>query len=93
MDESVLAGLIRPFLADAERLSDEIRGAIARQDGGTVARAAHQLRGSAGWFQLAGLTELARRLEELGKAGDFTAHLERVYQELVDDLARLAREL
>ena len=85
-----LAGL---FVADAARIGAEIRDAVARRDGGALARAAHRLRGSASHFAAQHTLELARRLEELGKAGDFTADTERTCQELSEELARLERIL
>jgi two-component system, sensor histidine kinase and response regulator len=80
------------FITDAARLCDEIRGAVARRDGGALQAAAHRLRGSAGYFTAQRTCELAARLEELGRSGHFSAAL-RVSEDLTDELARLAREL
>ncbi|HKV09691.1 MAG TPA: response regulator, partial [Thermoanaerobaculia bacterium] len=85
-----LAGL---FVIDAARIAIEIRDAIARRDGGALERAAHRLRGTAGYFAAQHTFELARRLEALGKAGDFSADTERTCQELSEELARLERIL
>ena len=82
-----LAGL---FVADAQRLHAEMRDAIARRDGGALQRAAHTLRGTAGFFKALAVFDLARRLEELGKAEDFGAQTERASQELGEELAGLA---
>ncbi|HEV8580401.1 MAG TPA: response regulator [Thermoanaerobaculia bacterium] len=81
------------FLADAARLGDEIRDAIARRDGAALQAAAHRLRGSAGYFAAPRAFELAARLEQLGRAGDFTAETERAWRELVEELARLDQAL
>jgi two-component system, sensor histidine kinase and response regulator len=86
-------GLGKLFIADAARLRDEIRDAIARRDGRALEVAAHSLRGSAGYFAAPRTLELAARLEQLGKAGDFTADTDRVYEELAEELARLTEVL
>jgi len=79
------------FVADAARLAGEIRDAIARQDGGALQAAAHRLRGSAGYFAAQRACELSARLEQLGKAGDFSTATERACEELDEELARLDR--
>jgi two-component system, sensor histidine kinase and response regulator len=81
------------FVADAARLSDEIRDAIARRDGAALQAAAHCLRGSAGHFAAHRACELAARLEELGRSGDFTAATDRASQELTEELVRLEKAL
>jgi len=81
------------FVADAARLRDEIRDAITRRDGPALQAAAHTLRGSAGYFAAHHTTELAARLEQLGRANDFNADTTRIHQELTEELDRLARTL
>jgi len=83
--------LTRRFVTDAEQLHAEMREAIRRRDGSALQRAAHSLRGTAGFFAADGVFDLARRLEELGKAEDFGAHTDRAAQALGEELARLAR--
>jgi len=85
--------LIGLFVADAVRLGNEIRDAIARRDGAALQAAAHRLRGTAGYFAAHRAFELAARLEELGRSGDFTAGTDRASQELAEELARLERAL
>jgi len=85
--------LTRLFVADAARLCDEIADAIARRDGGALQAAAHRLRGSAGYFAAQRTSDLAARLEQLGRLGDFTAETERASEDLVAELARLDRVL
>ena len=85
--------LTRLFVADATRLCDEIRDALARRDGGALQAAAHRLRGSAGYFAAQRACELAARIEHLGSLGDFTAETERACHDLVGELARLDRVL
>jgi PAS domain S-box-containing protein len=89
----LLKELVNLFLADAARLLAEIRDAIARQDGGALERAAHRLRGSAGYFTAQRTLDLARRLEQLGKAGDFGPATDRLCQDLAEELARVEQEL
>jgi two-component system, sensor histidine kinase and response regulator len=92
------AGLGRPglrkeltplFVDDAAHLHAEMRDAIARRDGAALQRAAHNLRGTAGFFKAQAVCDLARRLEDLGRAEDFSDQTDRVSQELGEELARL----
>lgn len=78
------------FVADAQGLHAEMRDAIERRDGGALQRAAHSLRGTAGFFGAETVFDLARRLEELGKAGDFGVQIESASRELGEELARLS---
>ena len=55
-----------------------------------LARAAHMLRGTAGYFAAGRIFELARSLEDLGRAGDL-AEADRTCRDLGDELARLQR--
>ncbi|HEY7214238.1 MAG TPA: Hpt domain-containing protein, partial [Thermoanaerobaculia bacterium] len=77
------------FIADAARLCDEIRDAVARRDGGALQAAAHRLRGSAGYFAAQRAFELAARLEQRGRESDFDAGTEQLCRELAEELARL----
>ncbi|HEX7182268.1 MAG TPA: response regulator [Thermoanaerobaculia bacterium] len=81
------------FIADAARLQAEIRDAIARRDGGALQQAAHRLRGSAGYFTADRTLELARRLEQLGRDGDFSPLTDRVCEDLAEELARVEQAL
>jgi two-component system, sensor histidine kinase and response regulator len=83
--------LASQFVDDAERLHAEMRDAIARRDGPALQRAAHSLCGTAGFFKAQTVFDLARRLESLGRAEDFSTETDRALQELADELARLAR--
>ena len=85
------ADLVPRFVADARRLQAEIRDAIARRDAGTLERAAHLLRGAAGYFARGRILDLARRLEELGKASDCGSAAEEACRELGTEVARLDR--
>jgi two-component system, sensor histidine kinase and response regulator len=81
---------VSAFLADAALLAAEIGIAIARRDGPALEGSAHRLVGSAGWFQAGAVVAWAQRLEELGKAGEFTARTESAHQNLAAELDRLA---
>jgi two-component system sensor histidine kinase/response regulator len=91
--DGLLQGLAGLFLADAARLQAEIREAIVRRDGGALQRAAHRLHGSAGYFMAQRTLELSGRLEQLGKDADFSPLTERLYQDLVEELARVEEAL
>jgi len=82
--------LVNQFVADASRLLAEMRDARARWDGETLRRAAHSLCGTAGFFKVQTVYDLARRLESLGREEDFGPRTESALQELGDELGRLA---
>ncbi|HYN20375.1 MAG TPA: response regulator [Thermoanaerobaculia bacterium] len=81
------------FVEDAARIGGEIRDAVARGDGPALQGAAHRLRGTAGYFGADRTLELTARLEQFGRAADFTAETMRLSQMLSDEIARLEREL
>jgi two-component system sensor histidine kinase/response regulator len=83
--------MIPLFLDDSLRLQAEMREAIARRDAVALERAAHTLRGTAGFFVAQTVFDLARCLENLAKAGDFGPEADGACQQLADELARLAR--
>ncbi len=85
-------GLAAMFVADALRLSTEMRAAITRRDAGELRRAAHQLVGSAGYFAAQRIFDLAQRLEALGKAGDLSG-ADQLCEELAAEVARFERTL
>jgi signal transduction histidine kinase/CheY-like chemotaxis protein/CHASE1-domain containing sensor protein len=92
-NDGLLQELASLFIADSSRLLAEIREAIARRDGGALQRAAHRLRGSAGYFTAQRAVELAQQLEQLGKAGDFSPATERLCQDLAEELGRVEQAL
>lgn len=81
------------FVADAARLGAVIEDAFARRDEAALALGAHQLRGSAGYFAAERTWELAKLLEDLGRAGDFSARTAEACAELARELARLGRDV
>jgi two-component system, sensor histidine kinase and response regulator len=71
-DEPLLLEILGLFLEDAPRLMAEARRAIEAGDAATLMRTGHILAGSAGHFAAGGVVEAARKLEEIGKAGDLS---------------------
>jgi PAS domain S-box-containing protein len=69
-DEELFAELAGLFRADAGKLLGEVRRGIAAGDAGTVRRAAHGLKGSAGCVGGRPASAAAHRLEQLAAAGD-----------------------
>ena len=69
-DDPHLAGLIDEFVAGLADRVGAIRGALAHGDLARVQRLSHQLRGAAGSYGYAALTDLARRVEQAAKGGD-----------------------
>jgi CheY-like chemotaxis protein/HPt (histidine-containing phosphotransfer) domain-containing protein len=69
-DQELLAELVELFAEDCPRLLSEIEQAVVRGEGEGLARAAHTLKGAASNFGAQGVVTLARRLEEMGYAGE-----------------------
>jgi PAS domain S-box-containing protein len=97
-DRRLLGKMIGLFLAQAQRLLPEIRGAGERGDGKALERAAHKLKGSMGTFGAARASEAAGRLEAMGRDGGFAqagealADLEREVARLREALATFTEE-
>jgi HPt (histidine-containing phosphotransfer) domain-containing protein len=91
-DRKLLTELVALFVeAWPQRLSD-LRAAVERGDSDALERAAHAAKGSVGTFATRGAFESARRLEEMGRAGDMTGagtellHLEQQVKSLISAL-------
>jgi CheY-like chemotaxis protein len=69
-NRKVLIEVIDVFLTDAPAYLERIRVAAAAHDDGSVAAAAHALKGSAGLFSKGAAYEGARALEQAAKSGD-----------------------
>lgn len=90
------AGLIRIFIREATGRMDEIRFALrsARPEFESVARNAHTLKGTSRHLGDTGLPELARELEQAAErknrrdAAAAFESMERVWQDLLNDLKR-----
>jgi signal transduction histidine kinase/DNA-binding response OmpR family regulator/HPt (histidine-containing phosphotransfer) domain-containing protein len=93
-DEDLLRDLCHIFLEESPKLLQQLQQAIAAGDADAVMRAAHSLKGEAGYLGADGTSNVARQLEEMGhnkdlsRAGDAIATLERevagLYLELRD---------
>ena len=94
-DWELLRDIIGLFRQSGPQLLAEIRAALDGGDAGGVRRAAHTLKGSAGFFAAAAVTTTAGRLEALAAAGDLAAaaklidHLAGEVERLQDLLAAL----
>ncbi len=78
---AVFPDMVESFMSDADRLMAEMRAALGRGDALQASRLAHRLKGSVAYLGAQPATEAARRVEELGYAGQ-TAGLEEAIREL-----------
>ncbi|MDI1251155.1 MAG: Hpt domain-containing protein [Lacunisphaera sp.] len=72
-DPAFLQELITIYLEDTPQRLGDIETALAHNDGPTLIRAAHTIKGSSGNFGAARFARLALDIEAHGKAGDLTA--------------------
>ena len=70
-DQDLLLTLARLFLEESPKEAAAVRAALGRQDGAGLAAAAHKLKGSVMQMCAPRLFESAKRLEELGRRGEF----------------------
>jgi CheY-like chemotaxis protein len=91
-DEELLRELIGLFLAQADKLVPEIRGASERGDSKVLERAAHKLKGSMGSFGAELASETALRLEIMGRNGDLL-QIDEAVADLEHEVARLRQAL
>ena len=97
-DREFLAELVELFVEDGPVLLDELRNAVASQDGPAVARAAHTIKGTGGNFCAAAAMQMALEIEIMGKEGSLDhaaeclAALEREFQQVTEALAKMLRE-
>ena len=95
-DEDLLRDLCHIFLEESPKLLQKLQQAIAAGDTDGVMRAAHSLKGEAGYLGADGTSHAARQLEEMGqkkdlsRAGDTLAALEREVASLHLNLRELA---
>jgi HPt (histidine-containing phosphotransfer) domain-containing protein len=68
-DEELFADVVGVFREDAPRMLDELRRAVAAGDAPAVQRAAHGLKGAAGYVGGQPAAAAAEALEQLGAAG------------------------
>ena len=91
-NQELLEKLIEFFLEDYPQLYSRIEKAIAASEAQELERAAHSLQGLAATFNAAPAARAARRLESLGRDGDFTA-AQQSLPELRQQLDRLVQGL
>jgi HPt (histidine-containing phosphotransfer) domain-containing protein len=72
-EPDVLGEILTTFLDDVPRRIERLRAALGAGDAVGLQRAAHSLKGSSGNIGAHALYEAARRLDEIGKAGDLAA--------------------
>jgi HPt (histidine-containing phosphotransfer) domain-containing protein len=91
-DDALLRETTELLLAELPRLLGTVHSAVGQADAGGVERAAHTLKGSVSIFEARSAVAAARRLEELGRAGDLT-DAGAALQTLVREIGRLLPEL
>jgi two-component system sensor histidine kinase/response regulator len=95
-DEELLRDLCHIFLEESPKLMLKLQEAVATGDADGVTRAAHSLKGEAGYLGADGTSHAARKLEEMGHnkdlsgASDTLAVLEREVASLHLDLKEMA---
>jgi signal transduction histidine kinase/DNA-binding response OmpR family regulator len=95
-DEELLRDLCQIFLEESPKLLEKLQQAIAAGDSDGVMRAAHSLKGESSYLGADGTSQAARQLEEMGRnqdlsrAGNTLAVLEREIATLHHDLKDLA---
>jgi CheY-like chemotaxis protein len=91
-DEDLLRETTGLLLAELPGLLGNVHTALSKKDGAALERAAHKLKGSLGIFEARNACAAARRLEELGRAGDLDEAATAI-QALDDETARLTPAL
>ena len=88
----MLAEVIRVFLSDAPGQAAALRAATEAADAGSIAAAAHALKGSVGLFSKGAAYEAARALEQAARAGDLTG-VDARCAGVQDELSRVCADL
>ena len=70
-DQDLLINLAALFLEESPKEAAAARAALGQQDQGSLVAAAHKLKGSVLQICAPRLVESAKRLEELGRRGEF----------------------
>ncbi len=91
-DEELLRVVVETFLAEAPRLMQEIRNALAAKDPAALRIAAHTLKGSIRYFGSTRAFDLAFRLESLGRSGNLEG-AEETWEQLDAEIVLLTRVL
>jgi HPt (histidine-containing phosphotransfer) domain-containing protein len=91
-ESDLIAEIIDVFFDEAPTILDEMRSSFSDRNATDLRRSAHSLKTNSATFGATVLHDLCRRLEELGKAGDFDGAGELVEQ-CVAEYARVERAL
>jgi two-component system sensor histidine kinase/response regulator len=91
-DEELLRELVDLFSRQLPDLLAEIQEAIASREGERLRRAAHRLKSSVGIFGAKDAFEAVRKLEMMGRDGDF-ANIESVHTEFEAAVTRMEQTL
>jgi HPt (histidine-containing phosphotransfer) domain-containing protein len=83
-DREFLVELIQTYLDDSPRLLEAMRAALVAGDPGEFRRAAHSLKSNSASLGAIPLSQMARELEEMGKAGSLEAATSRLAQAEVE---------
>jgi two-component system, sensor histidine kinase and response regulator len=87
-DHGLLVDIVSIFRTESPDLLRRLEMAVKKQDAEGVARAAHTLKGELGYLEAGEAMQAARRLEEMGRAGELTG-AEQVLGEVRAALATL----
>jgi HPt (histidine-containing phosphotransfer) domain-containing protein len=87
-DQRLLRDIVEAFLDESPRLLATIRSAIEQQDGKTLQRAAHTLKGSTRYFGAMRVSEMALQLESMGARATLT-HARDTLVDVEREMARL----
>ena len=91
-DRDFVRELVQTFLAEAPAMLDELRSALAANDGERFRRAAHSLKSNSNTFGALALGAIAKELE-LGGVGPVQAAAGAPLDALANEYARVARAL
>ncbi|MDB5390128.1 MAG: signal transduction histidine kinase [Planctomycetaceae bacterium] len=91
-DDAALQEVANVFLGDCPLLMQNIQTAITNADSAALAKSAHSLKGSAGYFGAKATAETAVKLELLGRASKIE-NASDLYSELEQQVAQLTHEL
>ena len=91
-DMELLRELVELFLKEASPMLAAARGALARRDAQALQQTAHSLKGAAGNLAATAVFEAAKRLEFMGREGDWT-HADAACSVWEQEVARLEQGL
>jgi CheY-like chemotaxis protein len=91
-DKKVVRRLAAIFLADSAKRLAAIRRAISRRDAEQLTSSAHALAGSVGVFDATSVAAASRKLEAMGRSGDFNG-IDAAFDSLAQGLGSLSAQL